>query len=70
VVCPERGEQVCPPPPDDVVSVAVTVYWVIALAPLDEGGDHETLAEASPALATTFVGAPGTSIPVALIARV
>ena len=49
----------------DVVPIAVklpgldvTVYPVIALPPLLNGATKATLAEATPAVATTLVGAP------------
>jgi hypothetical protein len=41
--------------------VAVTVYPVTAEPPLDDGALHDTDACVSPAVATTFVGAPGTT---------
>ena len=50
----------------DVVPIAVklpgldvTVYPVIALPPLLDGATKATLAEATPAVATTLVGEPG-----------
>ena len=51
----------------DVVPIAVmppgldvTVYPVITLPPVLDGATKATLAEATPAVATTLVGAPGT----------
>jgi hypothetical protein len=38
---------------------AVTLYEVMGLPPLSSGGDHETVAEASPAVAVTDCGALG-----------
>ena len=51
-----------PPAGDDV-----TVYEVIALPPLEAGGVHDTVAEASPAVAVTADGAPGTVAGVTLL---
>jgi len=39
-----------------------TVYDVIALPPLDAGGDHDTVADALPAVAETPVGGSGVAI--------
>ena len=38
----------------------VTTYPVIGEKPLDDGAVHETVAEATPAVAVPMVGAPGT----------
>ena len=50
---------------DEVVHVAppglaVTVYELIAAPPVLAGAVHDTVAELSPAVAVTAVGAPGT----------
>lgn len=37
----------------------VTVYLVMTAPPLSVGADHATVAEATPAVAVTLVGAPG-----------
>src|SRR5712691_6817563 len=52
-----------PPRAELVASVAVTVYWVIAEPPLDDGALNDTFAEALPATAITLAGAPGTARP-------
>jgi hypothetical protein len=46
----------CEPPP---VGVAVTVYEMIALPPVEAGGENVTVACALPADAETFNGAEG-----------
>jgi len=40
---------------------AVTVYELMALPPLDDGGVHETVAWALPEVAVTLVGGPATA---------
>jgi hypothetical protein len=52
----ERVDVVQVYPPGD----EVTVYEEIVEPPFDEGADHDTVAEFSPATALTEVGAPGT----------
>jgi hypothetical protein len=54
------ADDVVPPTVAVAPLLARTVYDVIAAPPFEDGADHVTVADASPAVADTAVGAPGT----------